>query len=135
MYIFSYLYTCMYYGLREIKNSNIKKKLYSEKKSSIYTETYIFDTYIFGTDYNFMVCLFNWLIIGVIKCGQSRCSSCSSYFFHQTYNIIFLKRCWLYKRNKSNVLDFTDFPFNLIFVLWRYLKFSMLNGAWNAQTL
>ena len=33
----------------------IKKKLHSEKKSSIYTETYIFDTYIFGTDYNFMV--------------------------------------------------------------------------------
>ena len=33
----------------------IKTKLHSEKKSSIYTETYIFDTYIFGTDYNFMV--------------------------------------------------------------------------------
>ena len=31
---------------------NIKKKLHSEKKSSIYTETYIFDTYIFGTNDN-----------------------------------------------------------------------------------
>ena len=29
----------------------IKKKIHSENKSSIYTETYIFDTYIFGTDY------------------------------------------------------------------------------------
>jgi hypothetical protein len=29
----------------------IKKKIHSENKSSIYTEKYIFDTYIFGTDY------------------------------------------------------------------------------------
>ena len=32
-------------------NEYIKKKLHSEKKSYIYTEAYIFDTYIFGTDY------------------------------------------------------------------------------------
>jgi hypothetical protein len=34
----------------------IKKKLpvHIEKKSSIYTETYIFDTYIFGTDYTIL---------------------------------------------------------------------------------
>jgi hypothetical protein len=30
------------------------KRNYSEKKSSIYTETYLFDTYIFGTDYTIL---------------------------------------------------------------------------------
>ena len=33
----------------------LKRNYTVKKKSSIYTETYIFDTYIFGTDYNFMV--------------------------------------------------------------------------------
>ena len=41
IYYYSFFFTHLY----------IKKKLHSEKKSSIYTETYIFDTYIFGTDY------------------------------------------------------------------------------------
>ena len=46
---------------------------------SIYTDTYIFDTYIFRTDNTILwsvnplsFFLFNWLIIGVIKCGQIR---------------------------------------------------------------
>jgi hypothetical protein len=33
----------------------LKRNYTVKKKSSICTETYIFDTYIFGTDYNFMV--------------------------------------------------------------------------------
>jgi hypothetical protein len=59
----------------------IKKKLHSENKSSIYTETYIFDTYVFGTDYNVnpLSFLFNWLIIGVIKCGQTRIKPIKEY--------------------------------------------------------
>ena len=42
IYFSSFFFTHLY----------IKKKLHSEKKSSIYTETYIFDTYIFGTNDN-----------------------------------------------------------------------------------
>jgi hypothetical protein len=44
--LFIFLFTHLY----------IKKKLpvHSEKKSSIYTETYIFDIYIFGTDYTIL---------------------------------------------------------------------------------
>ena len=46
---------------------------------SIYTDTYIFDTYIFRTEYTILwsvnplsFLLFNWLMIGVIQCGQTR---------------------------------------------------------------
>ena len=43
---YSFLFTHLY----------IKKKLpvHSENKSTIYTDTYIFDTYIFGTDYTIL---------------------------------------------------------------------------------
>ena len=40
----------IYYSSFFVTHLYFKKKLHSEKKSSIYTETYIFDTYIFGTD-------------------------------------------------------------------------------------
>ena len=46
--MFSLLHVYLY-------NLYIKKKLHSEKKSSIYTETYILDTYIFWTDYTILV--------------------------------------------------------------------------------
>ena len=48
-------YIKIYFSHLFLTHLYIKKKLHSEKKSSICTETYIFDTYIFGTDYNFMV--------------------------------------------------------------------------------
>jgi hypothetical protein len=41
----------------------IKKKLHSGKIYSIYTETYIFDTYIFGTDYIIL-----WSVITKFRC-------------------------------------------------------------------
>ena len=43
-------YIKIYYSSFFVTHLYFKKKLHSEKKSSIYTETYIFDTYIFGTD-------------------------------------------------------------------------------------
>jgi hypothetical protein len=44
----------IYYSSFFFTHLYIKKKLHSETKSSIYTETYIFDTYIFGTDYTIL---------------------------------------------------------------------------------
>ena len=43
----------IYYSSFFFTHLYIKKKLHGEQKSSIYiyTETYIFDTYIFGIDY------------------------------------------------------------------------------------
>ena len=48
-------YIKIYYSSFFVTHIYFKKKLHSEKKSSsIYTETYIFDTYIFGTDYTIL---------------------------------------------------------------------------------
>jgi hypothetical protein len=47
-------YIKIYYSSFFFAHLYIKKKLHSEKKSSIYTETYLFDTYIFGTDYTIL---------------------------------------------------------------------------------
>jgi hypothetical protein len=47
-------YIKIYYSSFFVTHLYIKKKLHSEKKSSIYTETYIFDTYIFGTNYTIL---------------------------------------------------------------------------------
>ena len=49
-------YIKIYYTSFFFTHLYIKKKLHSEKKSStcIYTETYIFDTYIFGTGYKIL---------------------------------------------------------------------------------
>ena len=44
-------YIKIYYSSSFFTHLYIKKKLHSEKKSFIYTETYIFDTYKFLTDY------------------------------------------------------------------------------------
>ena len=70
-------YIKIYYSSFFFTHLYITKKLHSEIKSSLYTETCIFDTYIFGTwsvnPFCFLFfCLFNWLIIGVIKCGKTR---------------------------------------------------------------
>jgi hypothetical protein len=44
----------IYYSSFFVTHLYFKKKLHSDKKSSIYTETYIFDTYIFRTDYTLL---------------------------------------------------------------------------------
>ena len=52
----------------------IKKKLHSEKKIFyIHRNIHIWHLYIWNRlQFYGPFCLFNWLIIGVIKCGQSR---------------------------------------------------------------
>ena len=47
-------YIKIYYSSFFVTHLYFKKKLHSDKKSSIYTETYIFDTYIFRTDYTIL---------------------------------------------------------------------------------
>jgi hypothetical protein len=44
-------YIKIYYSSFYFTHLYIKQKLHSETKYSIYTEAYIFDTYIFGTNY------------------------------------------------------------------------------------
>ena len=47
-------YIKIYYSSFFVTHLYFKKKLHIEKNSPIYTETYIFDTYIFGTDYTIL---------------------------------------------------------------------------------
>ena len=56
-------YIKIYYSSFFLTYLYIKKKLHSGKRSSIYTETYIFDTYIFGTDYIIL-----WSVITKFRC-------------------------------------------------------------------
>ena len=47
-------YIKIYYSSFFFTHLYITKKLHSEIKYSLYTETYIFDTNIFGTDYTIL---------------------------------------------------------------------------------